>query len=261
MTFHTIIRELREKAGASQADVAEAIGIARATYASLEADRRPPNLDEINSLAEFYQISPAELISGELSVVNEPVVNYVSEKVNDDITPREDVKLDKQKLRQVLLYVSEQVGSKPNVGATVINKLLYFIDFDYYEKYGKSITGLSYVRNHYGPTAHMPTITSIVAQMEADGELEVIETPYFKHKQKKYLPLQSADLTELNAQELAHIDAELERLGGMSANQLSELSHKDMPWLATKPGEVIDYQLAMYRTATTSVREDDGVEL
>lgn len=42
-------------------------------------------------------------------------------------------KLDK--FKEVLLYVLGKVGSKPNVGETVLCKLLYFIDFDYYEKY------------------------------------------------------------------------------------------------------------------------------
>ena len=261
MSFQTTIRELRERAGLSQQDVADAIGIARATYASLEVDRRPPNLDEMRALAEYYQIAPSDLIDGTVSMVNEPVAQYTSQTNEDEVIPREDVTLDRQKLRQVLLYISGQVGARPNVGATVINKLLYFIDFDYYEQYGKSITGLSYIRNHYGPTAHMPTITSTVQQMRADGQLEVVETPYFKHTQKKYLPLKSADLTELNAQELAHIDAELEKLGSKSANELSDLSHLDMPWMATKPGDVIDYQLAMYRTAATTTRGKDDVEL
>ena len=262
MTFYTTIRELRERAGASQADVAEAIGIARATYASLEANRRPPNLDEINSIAEYYQISPSELISNQATMVSEPIAIYTSEKKTEiQSSPREEVELHEEKLRQVLLYISEKVGARHNVGATVINKLLYFIDFDYYEKYGKSITGLTYIRNHYGPTAHMPTISSTVQKMEQDGELEVAETTYFKHKQKKYLPRKDATLTELDAQELAHIDQELERLAKKSAGELSELSHLDMPWLATKPGKVIDYQLAMYRTAVTSVRSKDDVEL
>ena len=97
--------------------------------------------------------------------------------------------------------------------------------------------------------------------MEKDGDIEVVETEYFKHKQKKYLPRRSAGLTALDAQELAHIDQELERLAGKSAGQLSDLSHKDTPWIATPAGEAIDYQLAMYRTIATSVRGDDGVEL
>ena len=53
MTFTTTIRQLREQKGSSQQDVAEAIGIARATYASIEGDIRQPNLEEINARAEY----------------------------------------------------------------------------------------------------------------------------------------------------------------------------------------------------------------
>ncbi len=260
MSFELRIRQLREEIKASQQDVADAIGVARATYANWETGKRDPNLGEINRLAEYYQISPAELISGDIMTVNEPLAPYEFEERND-IIPREDVILNVNKLRQVLLYISEKVGAKPNVGATVINKLLYFIDFDYYEKYGKSVTGLTYIRNHFGPTAHITTINSVIECMQKDEELDVVETDYFKHKQKKYLPRKSADLTELNAQELEHINEVLERLGSKKATDLSELSHKDMPWLATKPGEAINYQLAMYRTAATSVRGKDDVEI
>jgi len=63
------------------------------------------------------------------------------------ITPREiDPKVNPAILRNVLLYILARVGAKPNVGETVLYKLLYFIDFDFYEKHGRSITGLSYIR-------------------------------------------------------------------------------------------------------------------
>lgn len=255
MTFTTTIRQLREQAGVSQADVAEAIGIARATYASLEADRRPPNLEEINKLAEYYQISPAELIGGQASAVSEPVAAYQFAETANEIVPRDiDPKTDPEKLREVLLYVLEKVGAKPNVGETVLYKLLYFIDFDYYEKTGKSITGLTYVRNHFGPT---PTrdFVSVVEGMKRNNELEVVETKYFKNTQKKYLPRKSARLTDLKADELMHIDETLARLSDKSAIELSELSHYDTPWLAAEDGKPIDYRGVFYRTSRTAVTE------
>jgi len=257
MTFHTTIRKLREQAGASQADVAEAIGIARATYASLEADRRPPNLDEINSLAEYYQISPVELINGETSVVKEPVAAYSFANTKEEIIPRDiDPQTNPEKLREVLLYVLEKVGAKPNVGETVLYKLLYFIDFDYYEKTGHSITGLTYVRNHFGPT---PTrdFVSVVEGMKAQHELEVVETKFFKNTQKKYLPLQSVKLNELSANELQHIDETLARLSDKTAAELSELSHYDIPWLAAKHGKSLEYRSVFYRTRITAVTEPE----
>jgi transcriptional regulator with XRE-family HTH domain len=256
MSFNITIKQLREQAGASQQDVADAIGIARATYAGLESGRRAPNLDEIRGIAEYYQIAPSDLIDGNISEVNEPAVPYVFIKKEADIIPRDlNPKVNPEKLREVLLYVLEKVGAKPNVGETVLYKLLYFFDFDYYEKYGESITGLSYVRNHFGPTPVLKTFASIVESMKDADELEVIETPYFSHKLKKYLPTVKPSLDKLSAKELDHINDEILRLADKSATELSELSHLDIPWLASKDKEVIDYQLAMYRTSATSVRE------
>jgi transcriptional regulator with XRE-family HTH domain len=257
MSFKTTIRELRENAGVSQQDVADAIGIARATYASLEADRRPPNLDEINALAEYYQISPAELISGEAKMVNEPIAPYHFADVKEEIIPRDiDPKINPEKLREVLLYVLGKVGAKPNVGETVLYKLLYFMDFDYYEKTGHSITGLTYVRNHFGPTPARDFV-SVVEGMKASDELEVVETKYFKNTQKKYLPLVIVKLDKLSASELQHIDETLARLSDKTAGELSELSHYDIPWLAAKQGKPLEYRGVFYRTRITAVTEPE----
>lgn len=257
MSFTTTIKQLRDTAGASQADVAKAIGIARATYASLEANRRPPNLDEINSLAEYYQISPSELISGEASMVNEPVAPYKFADSTEEIVPRDlDPKTDPEKLREVLLYVLEKVGAKPNVGETVLYKLLYFIDFDYYEKTGQSVTGLTYVRNHFGPTPALD-FKSTVDGMQENEDLEVIETKFFNNTQKKYLPLKSVKLEKLSASELQHIDETLARLSDKTAAELSELSHYDTPWVVTKQGEPMAYRDVFYRTIRTAVTEPE----
>lgn len=262
MTFTTKIRQLREQGGLSQQTIADAIGIARATYASLEAGRRPPNLDEINNLAKYYELTPSELITNEANIVSEPDVNYKRTAAQENDIEARDIspEVAPEKLREVLLYVLNKVGAKPNVGETVLYKLLYFIDMDYYEKHGKSITGLSYVHNTYGPSP-VNDFRAIVEDMISHDELDIIETKFFNNKQKKYLPQVLPDLQNLKASEIKHIDEELARLGDKTASELSDLSHKDTPWVATPPNKPIDYQLAMYRTAATTVREDDRVEL
>lgn len=178
------------------------------------------------------------------------------QKEANEITPREIVTENPEKLREVLLYVLNKVGAKPNVGETVLYKLLYFIDFDYYEKTGKSITGLTYIRNHFGPTP-AKTFTSVVKAMEKAGVLEVVETKYFNHTQKKYLPVITPRLDNISGDEVGHIDDVLARLSNKTANELTDYSHRDMPWLATKHGQKIDYQFAMYRTTETSVKEPE----
>ena len=39
-----------------------------------------------------------------------------------------------------------------------------------------------------------------------------------------------------------------------SASAITDYSHKDMPWLASKEGEEINYELTFYRDAPYSVR-------
>jgi uncharacterized phage-associated protein len=63
----------------------------------------------------------------------------------------------------------------------------------------------------------------------------------------------------LTGRELQHIDRVLERLSDKTATELSELSHKDIPWIGTKMREVIDYEAVFYRTAETSVNPDSKV--
>ena len=263
MSFVNTIRQLRNRADLSQQDVADAVGIARATYIKLENGGRDPKLPEILALSKYYEVSVNALIEGAaIDFVREPEVAYErSNEAGSDIQPREiDPTVKPEKLREVLLYVLNKVGAKPNVGETVLYKLLYFIDMDYYEKHGRSITGLTYIHNTFGPSP-VKDFRAVVDDMREHDELDIVETKFFNNKQKKYLPQITPDLHQLSATEIKHIDTELARLSDKNATELSDLSHKDTPWIATPDGKPIDYQLAMYRTSATTVREDDGVEL
>jgi len=256
--FASTLASLRNESGMSQQQVADKLAIARATYANLETGKRSPSLDQINAIANLFEVQPAVLIDPKAySASPQPPPGAVQlDQSTPDVKPREIVKDKVETLREVLLYVLDKVGAKPNVGETVIYKLLYFIDFDYYERTGKSITGLTYIRNHYGPTP-TKTFDSTVAAMKKAGELEVIETKYFNHVQKKYLPVKKPRLENVTADELQHIDEVLGRLSDKTAQELSSLSHRDMPWLATKDRSPINYQLAMYRTTETAVKEPE----
>ena len=257
MGFRKTIRQLRDSAKVSQQDIANKVGIARATYAGLESGRRDPNLTEIRNIAEFYQIAPSDLINEAPYRVEEPITPYQFKPQSSDITPRDiNPQVNPEKLREVLLYVLEKVGAKPNIGETVLYKLLYFIDFDYYEKYGQSITGLTYVRNHFGPTP-TKSFVDVVRGMEQRNELEIVETKFFNNKQRKYLPNVKLELQKLSAKELNHINEELARLSDKTATELSNLSHYDTPWRVANQGQAIQYRDVFYRTDLTAVTEPE----
>ena len=257
MSTGELIRQLRETAGASQQETARRLGMARATYATLE-DAREPKLRELQGLARLYNVTLEELARGRLTVSSPATALAVLDDPSGpqprDINPQ----MDPGKLREVLLYLTNKIGAKANVGETVLYKLLYFIDFDYYEKYGQSITGLTYVKLSHGPVPRQKSFLSVIDAMQQAEDIEIVRTKYFTHDQKKYLPLRSLaeiSLGNLSAQELEHINWEIERLSDKTAAQLSDFSHYDMPWLAAAEGESLNYQLVFYRSGITAVTE------
>ena len=150
------------------------------------------------------------------------------------------------KFKEVLLYILNQVGSKPNIGQTVIYKLLYFIDFNFYEKYEEQLIGATYQKNIHGPTPI--EFAKIIRKMEKAKEITTIKNEYFEHTQTKYLPLREAKLTEIKSHEKEIIDAVLSRLSNMNATSISDYSHHDVPLLVTENGGIIDYETVFYRT-------------
>jgi uncharacterized phage-associated protein len=159
------------------------------------------------------------------------------------------------KFINVLLYILERCAGKPNVGETVLYKLLYFSDFNYYELYEEHLTGASYRKLPYGPVPQKLDV--IINQMIQGGQLKRIKTDYFDKMQTRYLPLTKPDLAELKASEKQVIDNVIEQMSDWSATAISNYSHKDLPWEATEEGKEINYELAFYRELPYSVRVYD----
>lgn len=66
--------EWREFYGYKQKQVAEAMGVVRATYANYECGRRSPDIDGLVKLAKFYRISLNELVGCNTSDSNDLVL-------------------------------------------------------------------------------------------------------------------------------------------------------------------------------------------
>ena len=79
------------------------------------------------------------------------------------------------------------------------------------------------------------------------------------YQQKKYIALQEADIKEISALEIKHIDKVLNSHSDKSAQQIEEYSHKDVPWVAADEREIIPYESVFYRNEPYSVEdlEDD----
>lgn len=239
------IKIKRKEAGLSQFAVAEMLGISRPTYVNIENGKSKLTEEYKLILSRVFNLSPnaIEKNSKEVSI-NIKKSNILVRKI-----PKENV----QKFKETLLYVLNKVGNRPNIGQTVLYKLLYFIDFDYYEKFEEQLIGATYIKNTYGPTPI--SFAKIAQEMENTGEIVEVRSKFFDHNQMRYMPVREANVSLFSGQELKHIDDELERLAHRNARELSELSHLDTPWKIAKDKEVLDYEYVFYRPEETSVRE------
>ncbi len=95
----------------------------------------------------------------------------------------------------------------------------------------------------------------IIEKMTKDKDIEKVVSEYFSYPQTKYLPLRKPDLSKLKANEIELIDDVLNRLSDMNATQISEYSHRDIPWLTTEDNKIIEYESVFYRTPPYSLRE------
>lgn len=249
------VRELRIRTALSQQELANKMKISRVSISQVENGERKLCAQEIAELSKIFNISTDMLLNLEKEMIVKLEESNVSNQIKKEAMRINVPQKNLEKFREVLLYILNKVGSKPNIAQTVIYKLLYFIDFNFYEKYEEQLIGATYIKNHYGPTPK--EFHKIIETMESKDLIKVKDT-FFQYPQTKYLPKRAADLTKLNAIEVKVIDGVLEKLSDMTASQISEYSHNDVPWLTTENGQIIDYEKVFYRTQPYSVRTDSG---
>jgi len=257
--IQNFIQKMRESKGFTQEYMAQKLEMSRPTYVALEKGQREITIEEAKQIAKLFDLSFNQFINEEESSEQVDIIQSTEKEEIQDLRisiPQKNF----EKFREILLYILFQVGGKPNVGETVLYKLLYFIDFDYYEKYEEQLIGATYIKNHFGPTP--VEFKKLVEKMIKDGELEIIKSKSFQYDQKRYLAVREPDFAKLlSAQELQHINDVLARLSDKNATELSDYSHQDVPWIVAEEGKPIDYESVFYRTPKTSVRNYEADEL
>tara|TARA_B110000908_G_scaffold137859_1_gene163692 strand:+ start:875 stop:1678 length:804 start_codon:yes stop_codon:yes gene_type:complete len=249
------IAELRKVVGLSQLDLSNRVKISRSSLAQIELGNRNVNILELQRFSLELKFSLDHFMSLDFCVSQ----NLLEESAPAYIKTPERVgepQLNMTKFINVLLYILEHCAGKPNVSETVLNRLLYFADFNYFELYEEHLTGSKYTKFSFGPLPHQ--INVIINQLIDSGKLKRIITKDQGDSLVRYLPLIKADLRELMASEKKVIDSVINHMSDWSEKAITSYAHNDMPWLSSKDGEEINYELAFYRQPPYSVRNYDA---
>lgn len=247
------IQQLRKKNNLTQEFLASKIGVSRPTYMQIEQGKRDLTITEAEKLTSIFGISFEDFRHAKDSCITAEIkkekIKPKAKKQEIRISiPQKNLK----KFKEVLLYILLKVGGKPNIGEAVLYKLLYFIDFDYYEKFEEQLIGATYIKNHYGPTP--VEFKVIVDDMIQSGEIVKVEGKYFNYPQRKYLAVRRPNLDVLSGREIDHIDDVLARLSDKNAKEMENYSHEDIPWKTAEDGKPLSYESVFYRDEHYSVR-------
>jgi len=154
--------------------------------------------------------------------------------------------IDTKKYKQVILYLCANLSREVR-GKKKLAKLLYFLDFDFFEKEQESITGDNYRALPMGPFPIR--MDEIVEQMTKENILKVesIEERGGYNPTQIYTSIQKPDETLFSADEKKMLDRVIMKYGHLNGKQLEDLTHSEAPYIGTELREEIPYELAFYR--------------
>ncbi len=150
-----------------------------------------------------------------------------------------------EKYKNVIIYFAIKIRNG-TLGVLKLAKLMYYLDFDFFEKYGKSVTGDEYLRFDRGPVPRM--FKKCIDEMDGK-EIKVIKKKLGNgyNDQQCIEPLVGFNNSYFTKNELVMMDEIADKWEKMTGTEMKHASHGEAPWIATKKDAVIDYNLAYYR--------------
>ena len=132
------------------------------------------------------------------------------------------------KAANVISYLRSKMGK--NKADSIMNYLLYFIDFNYYHKHEEMMMGLTYYKDNKGETIVKPTLD---------------------YKEDDSIPF--------DEKELEIIDGVVEFFKDKTLEEIRAFTEKDVPILAREDDKPIEYRSVFYRVPSEFISEDEEV--
>ena len=154
-------------------------------------------------------------------------------------------KINEKKYKNAVLFFANKICNG-TLGKLKLMKLLYYLDFDFFEKYGRSITGDEYLRFEHGPVPRMGE--KILKQMQGK-EIKIVSRKIAKgyNNQQHIEATKEFDPAVFTKEEILMLEEIVGKWEKFTGAEMKAASHGEAPWIATKPNHVIDYNLAYYR--------------
>ena len=163
--------------------------------------------------------------------------------------------VNEKKYKNIILFFANKIQNG-TLGKLKIMKLFYFLDFDYFEKNGRSVSGDEYLRFDNGP---IPRMAEKILKAMNGKEIKITKRKVgFGYNDQQHIePLKAFDVNLFSREELLFMDEVANKWEKFSGAEMKTASHGEAPWVATKPNDVIDYNLVYYRNKYGEMDKDN----
>lgn len=251
------IKSLRTQYGLTQTELATLLGFSPATISRYENGELQEKAQD-NALGLLKDpIKVLELLNANSASLDKNRCVEISQKIKEQLeyNPYQGIvkslellgeteftgfnNFDVRKYAAVVQQLILQCPKK-RVSKTKLNKLLFYTDFGFFKINKKSITGIPYIKDHYGPCPLHSQ--SLLEMLQTNGNVDICE-------------FGEAEMVSVGANKVAWDFAETEskfilkiakKLGHLKGKDLTEISHKEKAWTVPALKAQISYEFGGY---------------
>lgn len=254
------IVKLRKKYHLSQRALAKLLGIGSATVARYEKGALPIEsisnllrqiMSDEESFSDFFKNNKSNLSEEEIQKVVS-VLNKLNQKIKSDSVLKAYIlrnennqanvndgfrKFDFNKFKNLVIYL---IDHGIQVSKTRLNKLLFYCDFTYFSDNSVSISGATYIHDHYGP---VPSDFELLYTVLRDQNV-IDSKPFSDGHGEELVTDEKFDDSYFNEQELVTIEKISNKFKDYNAKKITEYSHKEPAYIDTDLKKIISYKYA-----------------
>ncbi|MBA7496710.1 hypothetical protein ES702_07319 [subsurface metagenome] len=129
---------------------------------------------------------------------------------------------------------------------TKLMKLLFYSDFVNFRNNTLSITGLKYIKNHYGPTPiKYELLLGELFEKYITYQIEYVKTSKDDVEEYEFIkPLEKPSMDIFSQEEINSMEEVLNAFKHLTSEEMTQHSHKEEAWTKSKNKEIISYEYA-----------------
>ncbi len=163
--------------------------------------------------------------------------------------------MDDDKLDALVHYVCAKCADPEKLGATKLNKILWFADVFAFARYGQSVTGATYIKRQFGPVPLR--INAARSRLRDRGAIVERQVMVGSFMQTQLISMLSPNISIFSSEEVSLIDDVIHSVvNDHTAKSISDLSH-NLVWESAAIGEQIPIAAGAFGGNIGEIDEDD----